>query len=466
MARGRRMGPKGPSLLIPMVVLIVAWLGLTYYAYDLANRNKELFDRYHEARYNMRVYEVQQNFNNVEHEQLSKYIGFRGNAPKSYSRTLKDLIAQYKTVEYVYYTVPDANRYLDQPIAKIEKPAPRGPIPDGFERGLRQSEFTFENANDLEAIIKSQDEFINKVLDANRTLQQAIITTFVATTEQHVKEVNDTNKAIADRDRNIVQQREALKAQLGDSDTADKDFQEKQKEFVAFYDGLMRGDDLIERITSLKKARRESELAQRTAREEADFATMATYIAERPTSERDHFDGTIYYVDLNNRWAYINLGAKDGAKTDMTFTVVRYQLAEQPLQIGIVQIKQVQSERTSWCDIITTLDPGVQMQAGDKIIDPGFFRTPHPKRYALVGDFGGAFSAYDERTTAFMISKAGFIVDPEVTRETQVVILGVNYREDPQFKAIMEEGGAFFAGRTSYQFWRADELYYFLGKLK
>ena len=477
MARARR-GNKGPSLLIPMIVVIFAWLGLSYYCYDLAEKNKILRDSHAETKKKLVEYAAQQNFNRVEQEKLATQIGFTGSSVRSNDFTMRRLINELKPLSYAYFSVTLDPGRPDQGLTPMGRddvaPQMNSSNPYSIERDLQhltnklpqgfviQTSTLYAGVQDMEGVIGAQDEFINKLLDANRSLQQALIANHSATNTEHEAEIKATNDAMRERDRALEASTQNMLDRIGEADQVEGNFFEQQKELNQFYTTLWRGE-LLEKLKELAQARREREqMRVAVDRQVVDTEQMVDQVREDLVG-RNHHDGTVYFVDNDNRWCYINLGRKDGAKPDMTFNVLRFQHTEAPLQVGIIKVKQVLSERTSWCDIITTLEEDVPIRAGDKIADAGYWRH-HPQKYALVGKFGGEYTRYSRAQTMQMLRNAGFDVTPEVTRFTQVVVLGGDFRDDDQYISIFDEDGALFEARTSYKFWRPEELYDFLGK--
>ncbi|MGE3854590.1 MAG: hypothetical protein AB7K09_22855 [Planctomycetota bacterium] len=461
-----------------MIVVIFAWLGLSYYCYDLAEKNKLLHEDYAKVKYKAVQYTARQNFNRVEQEKLPTQIGFNGKSYRSNDFTMRRTIAELKPLSYAYFTVAlDPNRpdqVLD-PMGRDDVAPPMNAqnpysidkdlqhlgsrLPRGFEI---QTSTLYANVQDMEGVIGAQDEFINKLLDANRSLQSALIANHARTNAEHTDEIKKTNDAMVERDRSLEASTRNMLDRVGQADGVEGEFFEQQKELNEFYTSLWSGE-LIEKLKELNQARREREQMRVKVEGAVEDAVIMAAEIEKTIVERDHYDGTVYYVDNDNRWCYINLGRKDGAKQDMTFNVLRFQHTEAPMQVGIVKVKQVLSDRTSWCDIITTLSATVPIRAGDKIADPGYWKV-HPTKYALIGKFGGNYTRYSKQQTTAMLEAAGFTVTPEVNKFTQVVVLGGDFRDDKQYMSMFDEDGKLFEGRTSYKFWRPEELYDFLGR--
>lgn len=459
MARGRR-GSQGPSLLIPMIVVIVAWLGLTYYAYHLADENKIAREAYAKARHDLMETTVRHNTNRKELELMSSVVGFTGNAKTANLLNILFLRSQVKNREYQIFTAdPSVNLdAVDVRTINLRGQSPQ--IINGFTRSTQ----ALDTVTDLDDIIRMQDRIINEFVEANQRLQQAIVNTHKLTDEKHIEERRETRSLVRARDTAIENQRQQLNSTVRGTDDAETQHAAKAREANQFFSDFGRRPDLLERQAELRELRKQEDLQRRAINREVEDLLELLPDTLAPVTTRNHYDGTVLFVDVENRWAYINLGSKDMVTPGMTFNVVRYQHSEQPLQIAILQIKRVLTERTAWCDIVTTLDTSVDVRVGDRIVDPGYFREPHPKRFALVGNFGAHFSDYSREETRRMLEAAGFIVEPEVTRFTEVVVLGADFRDDPQFKSIMEEGGALYAGRTAFLFWRPAEVNYFLGR--
>lgn len=458
MARGRR-GSRGPSLLIPMIVVIIAWLGLSYYAYHLAEENVAAYEKYADARRKLMETTVLHNYNRVETERLSEQVGFTGNAKVSNLRNIQLLLKQKENVQYEYFVVSDPEK--DFQWVRVDQM--RSGNFDGF---TKSTELIYTRPQDLTDIISTQDEFINKLIDTNANIQRAIINTHKATDKAHLDEREQTWGLIKARDEKIKTNREDLNRTVGETDSKETAHTNEARDTNNFFSDLFRRPELLERMNELRELRNQELKLQREVNRNIDDVAAMVAMSEKATTTRGHYDGVVYHVDTNNRWAYINLGTKDMVTPGMTFNVIRFEHSEQPLQVAIVQIKQVLSQRTSWCEIVTTLNPNVDVRVGDRIIDSSYFREPHPQRFALVGKFGGEFSDYSRAETQRMLEEAGFTVDIEVSKFTEVVVLGADFRDDPRFKEIMDEEGGLYAGHQSFIFWRPTDVYYFLGRLR
>jgi hypothetical protein len=183
--------------------------------------------------------------------------------------------------------------------------------------------------------------------------------------------------------------------------------------------------------------------AARQAQEEAwNLAARRTaFLAANPD-----FSGFVEQVEPKSGYVWINLGQLDNVRREMNFQVFS------PTEDGLgtvlvaeIRVKNVMGSHLSQCRIDFLKDDGVMPKIGDYVKNPSF-ATKAYQVYAFVGNFGGKASKFSKQQLTDMLEDAGLVVRAPA-RDTEVVICGEGYQDDPAFKKL-QEGGVVFVSRT------------------
>ncbi len=436
MARGRR---RGPSLLIPMIVLILATLGISYWAVTLVEDIEEERRSLHADQ--VQIYEVQvaEDQARVRAEQATEWLGFRGASAMANPHSIGAILDRIGLREYDFLNVD------------IEDDGTRDIHWD--TRGIG------DNWVNLVELIHRQDETIDLFLDVNSHLLAEIRQVQIDADDAYARAEASIQSSERERDREITDKVQEIGEAIEQVEQAQESVVGTERQLLEMYRDIWT-PTTRDTISSLREQRQRVERLRREISEEFEELEQALADSIRARAETEHYDGEIWFVDMERRWAYINLGQRDNVKPGMTFEVQRLQRAERPVAIGMISVRQVIGDFMSWCEITMLQDDDVPMQAGDKVLSRNFARDMQP-RFALAGQFGGAYSRFSRHETEEMLRSEGYQIDTEISRHTDIIVLGVNFREDSQFRRIDEGDLADFS--ETYQFWRPAEVYYMLG---
>lgn len=458
MARRRR--PQGPSVLIPMLVAIVFWLGTSAYAYklyeDVFDETKGMVVKTAAAELDLMRHSVQLDMNWVELELYSDYIGFRGDARYSNPDAIRRLCGTFRA------DVLPGRGEADDDTPGVE--IMRVGASPGDIAGRKEGTLTAQET------IALQDIWVNRLIAANSSLHVAIVT-----------EIELRNTALENETRTIAA---SIAARNGEIDTANANHgaarrrwadnealvDETLVEVANTYNRLFRRFDGSETaITELLKDLRSLryDLADELDRREEELVRVldTQNFYNNLINSRDEYDGEIYAVDTKNRWAYINIGMGDNVKEGMTFECRRYRGdTSTPQRVALLSVKQVMSARTAWCDILQVYDVGDFPKQGDFVANPGYEAARY-SRFAFIGKFGGKYTGYSRVHATAMIRDAGGTVDERITPYTQVIVLGAEFYNDAQYDGIFISKDDDELARYSniYVLMRPEDLYYMFG---
>ena len=158
--------------------------------------------------------------------------------------------------------------------------------------------------------------------------------------------------------------------------------------------------------------------------------------SERKSGDsQDEADGEIIYVDNNLEIGYINLGKTDGILKGMSFEIFTYTKGGVQNNKGKIVVKEVRKNmsKVAITNIENKLNP---IKAGDKIINR-VYQKGKIKYFALAGEFSQKYSLEQVRR---IIKQIGGEIEGQITINTDIVILGKNFRKDPKYRKARERG--------------------------
>ncbi|MHC4841708.1 MAG: BRCT domain-containing protein, partial [Planctomycetota bacterium] len=177
----------------------------------------------------------------------------------------------------------------------------------------------------------------------------------------------------------------------------------------------------------------------------------------RTTDDSRDVDGAIFQVDEESGWVWINIGKASDVRLNSTFQVLRADTSNSAeISIGEVRVKELLNRNMARCRVDNLDDPNVYPQQGDLIRNPNYSKRQY-QTYALVGDFGGEYSKLTRQQVVDMLRGAGFTVVSTVTGATDALVIGGNWKDDPQFQKAEEE-------RYNLETFTVDDVLYFLGR--
>lgn len=485
MARRRNQG--GPSLLIPMIIIGFAWIGmigLAYYLHSEIYANDEggkqgIVFKLYDAEKDLKEYQVLVDSADLEHAKMTELVGFNAGNEIADSEAISFKTQEMKSHKYDIY---EANYNQPMDWGSDEQQTYPFKIEKDFKSGnltvtpyFPYADFTGEENPKLKDMILAQDDFINKVLVANNKLYNAILgliqdynKAYRAEIQAIAAEQRKTNERIDEKDSELDS-----KAEQDDLATEARDSQ--LDELIRTYNELLQVRaniaEIKRQIESDMKEQDKLELAVAEAREKLENIIRNS---QSTLTQKNEYDGTIFYVSKRDRWAYINLGSKDRIQDNMTFNIIRYMNDGTHQRVGILQVKKVLSERASQCVITNIVNEKLFPERGDKILSSNY-TNGSIKSIGFLGYFGGEFSKYTREQMKNQLEKQGFRVDDVIQPDTQVLILGFDYESDPFYKYIfvappsvspgevISEYHKLYDVRNTFEFLRPEEVEHMLG---
>ncbi|MHC4601171.1 MAG: hypothetical protein ACYS47_19430, partial [Planctomycetota bacterium] len=147
-------------------------------------------------------------------------------------------------------------------------------------------------------------------------------------------------------------------------------------------------------------------------------------------------DGRITRADIDQGYAYIDLGSKDGVRSGQRFHVYSVLKGGRRRPKGEVRIIRVEKDFCQ-CSILTQLDQGNPIVMGDYIWNK-FFVPGRKLIFVFVGKFGGEHVQYTREQLKKLVQSAGHIASDKVNPDAHYAVLGEDYVNDPQNKLVTD----------------------------
>lgn len=186
----------------------------------------------------------------------------------------------------------------------------------------------------------------------------------------------------------------------------------------------------IEQQWLKEKLELEKEIAELQKR--IDTVKMTKELAKERIEEAD---GRILAVDSEMRYAYIDIGRKDGVTRGGVFLVFDLLKGGKKKEKGEVRVEEVH-EHVSKVSIIKEFDPDDPVVKGDLIFSEVFEREK-VKVFVFIGRMRGKYTNEEARRK---IMEVGWQVADKVTPETSYVVLGEGFEEDENFEEARRLG--------------------------
>ena len=164
----------------------------------------------------------------------------------------------------------------------------------------------------------------------------------------------------------------------------------------------------------------------------------------------------MFLVDSVSGWVWINIGQKSDVRLDMSFQVLRADSATSSLMpIGEIRVKEILKGNIARCRIDALDDQANFPIQGDVIRNPNFNSRQYFS-YCLIGKFGGSSSRMTHQQWTTKLQELGFRVVTSLTGDTDVMVLGEDWKTDPLYVKAKDEG-------LEFEKMTEKELMWFLG---
>jgi hypothetical protein len=161
----------------------------------------------------------------------------------------------------------------------------------------------------------------------------------------------------------------------------------------------------------------------------------AGVLRKEPFSEETPMpDGRVIRADVDQGYAYIDLGWVDGVRVGQRFTVFTVRKGGWRKAKGMIQVIRVEKD-FSMCTILSHLHADLPMVMGDYIWNK-FFVRGRKLVFVFLGKFGGEHVQYTREQLSKLIETAGHTVTAKVTPDTHYAVLGHDYKKDPAYRIV------------------------------
>ncbi len=263
---------------------------------------------------------------------------------------------------------------------------------------------------------------------------------------QQVNDRTANNRTLIDADRETI---EDARTRLVDVEEEYKNEIRDRSEQVSRLT-----DDLAVQVAEL------GDMQAKTIKEEAALRTEIAVLESRvadllskkaKTLSETAADGEVIHVDEALGYAWVDLGHQHGVRAGMKFEVFSVLKGGRKQVKGMIEIRQVQDDRSqaSIIEGYTVYDPVEQAKIelprhlnpivrGDRIRSP-FFDPDEQQIFVFIGN-NLTNEHYSLRELTLKIEEVGGRVDEEVSVETDFVIAIEHAEEMPEFKTALQFG--------------------------
>ncbi|MHC4779771.1 MAG: BRCT domain-containing protein, partial [Planctomycetota bacterium] len=147
-------------------------------------------------------------------------------------------------------------------------------------------------------------------------------------------------------------------------------------------------------------------------------------------------DGRVCRADIDQGYAYIDLGYRDGVRVGMRFNVYSVMRMGRRQPKGEVRLIRVEKD-FSQCSILSMEDVSNPIVMGDYIWNR-FFAPGRKLTFVFVGTFFHGKKEDNRERYMRIVRKAGHVVKDKVTPDTHYAVLGENYLEDPRYRLVTD----------------------------
>ncbi len=462
MVRETRRGLVDLIVMILMIVLLLGLGALAFFAWDGAQKDETYVARLRELPPRQ---QAEHEATKAKLSELSAYIGFQGESAYSSPDALKSALESGARVVPDYYEFTGGNvdtkgeikgvtyRTVRVKNAEGDEVDVRIPVVNNTQRNGKQI-YEYNSTMTMWRAIGEQDDKINQLVSQHipKITQQRVnqrkwrddaAKTGAGEVDSAIKDVKD---AISDSDSAVKgsnQEMADAEAQLADSQSKAHDAY-KELEGV---DVKTKREEAFAKMREIEDSVRNAEKWQDWYRYKADG---------RREDDGGEPDGTVFLADKVSGWVWIDIGQRQDVRINQVFTVIRADATQPSVRdIGQIRVKEVMKGNICRCRVDALNDANVFPMAGDMVRNADFSDRQYTT-FAFVGEFGGKFSTYTEQQLKDMLNRVGLRVMSEVNGATDVIVVGGNWQDDPQFKKVLNEN-------MKVVRMREEDILYFLG---
>jgi hypothetical protein len=410
----------------------------------------------------------------ARYSELSTLVGLKGNADFTSEAEIERMLREGSRMMAEYYTVHAPGSEESKSIAGVDQNAdskklvprvdatgrveyveePYKTIKVGGTNIVAERIYNPTEITTLQGGIARQDDVIHKL----------VTTEIPNINKQRVNQGVEKSKAAGERSRGAEAAYAATNQKIR---TSEEDVGKLNSDSRDYETALAQAKE-AEANTAVRLTaadlRADREAAYRTATEaaEAQNAAVDAQDAYRLQSDKRRMDdsrdpdGAVFLVDDTSGYVWINIGQKSGVQLEQTFQVVRPSAnLSSETQIAEIRVKELLRGNVARCRVDSLNDPNVYPAAGDLIKNPNFSARQY-KKWALVGTFGGTFSKHTRQQLTDILRRTGFQVVDKMDLTVDAVIIGGNWRDDPEWQKAKE-------WQLNVETYPEEEVLHFLG---
>ncbi|MDC1141519.1 hypothetical protein OAU50_00365 [Planctomycetota bacterium] len=455
MHRNSRRGMVDLIFMILMIVLVIGMGTLAFFAFDAAQKEKLYVARIQQVPAKQ---QAELDSTKARYAEVCEWIGFKGNAEFSSEAAIR--ITLQNGVGY--------NPESDESRDKIKfysitaaTASEKGTVRVGGSGNIvgvgtkSAPVYEYTNTVTMEKAFGAQDKLINDLVNDSipmlRTQRELQRKWRDESMVEAATNADAVDKDIADR---VEADKGSLESKAGEVSKAEEDLGTALREENEAFSGL-NNEETRKRTEKTFDLQREILLErQKSNRVKRDYRSKAD---SRIGDDSRDVDGAIFQVDEESGWVWINIGKASDVRLNSTFQVLRSDTSNSAeISIGEIRVKELLGRNVARCRVDNLDDPNVYPQQGDLIRNPNYSKRQY-QTYALVGQFGGEFSDLTRQQIVDMLRGAGFTVVSKVNGATDALIVGGNWKEDPEFIKSEEES-------YNLEILSVEDVLYFLGR--
>jgi hypothetical protein len=291
------------------------------------------------------------------------------------------------------------NRELTPPLA------PRDITCQKLIDELRRQIGVYKNLNaEQKLIIENKESAVEEEKNTRRRVESLKNEEITRLTEEHRKSQTRLEQNIQQYERQVTDLRERIKNLSSTNEKTATDARAKEQELNS------KIKEYEARVIALSKSEQ----------------LMATPMP----------DGKVTRADIDQGYAYIDLGSKDGIRNGQRFkvyTVLKGGLRQEKGEVRTIRVEKDFSQ----CTILAMPDDTNPIVMGDYVWNK-FFVKGRKLNFAFLGKFGGEHVHYTTEQLQKLVQEAGHIASDSVHADTDYVVIGEEHTNDPQYRLAQD----------------------------
>ncbi|GEM_PF-3129623 len=147
-------------------------------------------------------------------------------------------------------------------------------------------------------------------------------------------------------------------------------------------------------------------------------------------------DGRVTRADIDQGYAYIDLGSTHGVQAGQRFKVYSVLKGGRRKEKGEIRVTRVEKD-FSQCSILVPGEETDPIVMGDYIWNR-FFVPGRQLVFCFVGNFGGDHVQHTKDQLKRLVQQAGHVATDKVHADTYYAVLGEDYVNDPEYKKVQD----------------------------